>query len=154
MIVWFGNIVFQQRVAQFDFAVAFALNEKVGRRDGIGSRVVILAVDFDDRFGVVFANPVLGFGQHPAGSAGWVANRGDDALAGQNVLVGFQQHVDHQPDHFAWREVVPSGFVGGFVKSPDQVLEQQPHRDVVDLLGTQVDVNELGNDQVQPIRLG
>src|SRR5690606_7333011 len=91
--------------------------------------------------------------QHAAGAAGRVADGDDDPGLGEHTGGGFQQQVDHELDHFARGEVIASRFVGGFVEAPDQVFEHQTHGDVVDALGVQVELGELGDHLIQAIRL-
>ena len=67
--------------------------------------------------------------------------------------VGREQQVDHQPDDFARSEVVAGRLVRGFVESPDQVLEDQPHLMVRHGVRVQVDLGELRDDQEQPVGL-
>ena len=140
-----GKAIVDQGVAEFDAAVALALDQQVGGGDGIRARVVVLAIDLDRGLLVVGADPVLRLGQHAAGAAGGVADGDDDAGLGEHAGVGLQQQVDHELDDFARGEVIAGRFVGGFVEAPDQVLEHQTHGDVVDLAGVQVDLGELGN---------
>ena len=57
-------------------------------------------------------------------------------------LVAGQHQVDHQVDDVARREVLAGVLVQRLVELADQLLEDRPHRRVVDLVGVQVDVLE------------
>ena len=57
--------------------------------------------------------------EHAAGPAGWVAHRSNNAFRRQNVLVRFEQQVDHKANHFAWRKVITCRLVGCFIEPPD-----------------------------------
>ena len=46
---------------------------------------------------------------------------------GENVVVWFEEQVDHEADDFARREVVARRLVGGFVEPADEVLEDVAH---------------------------
>jgi hypothetical protein len=70
------------------------------------------------------------------------------------VVVLDEQQVDHQPNDFARREVLPGGLVGEFGELADQFLEHGAHLRVADGLRVQVDVGELLGDQVQQPGLG
>ena len=120
---------------------------------GVGARVVVLPEDLDRGLFVVGANPVLRLGQHTAGAAGRIADGDDDTGLGEHAGVGFQQQVDHEQDDFARGEVIAGRFVGGFVEAADQVLEHQPHGDVVDFARVQVDLGELSDHLVEAIGL-
>ena len=49
--------------------------------------------------------------------------------------------------------MITSRFVRGFVEPPDQILEHQPHGDVVHPVRVEVDLAELGDNLVEPVRL-
>ena len=57
-------------------------------------------------------------------------------------LVAGQHQVDHQVHDVARREVLAGVLVERLVELPDQLLEDRPHRGVVDLVGVEVDVLE------------
>ena len=85
---------------------------------------------------------VLGDGQHSARPAARVADRQHRAPLAHPHLVAGQQEVHHQVDDIAGREVLARVLVQRFVELPDQLLEDRPHRGVVDLVGVQVHVLE------------
>ena len=91
--------------------------------------------------------------QHSAGAAGGVVQRLHDALGTQNLAVGREQQIDHQPDHFARREVVAGRLVRCFVEAPDHVFKDQAHVVIGYGVGMQVDVGELPDHQVEPVGL-
>ena len=68
-------------------------------------------------------------------------------------MSGSKQQVDHEPDHFARGEVVTGRLVRRLVEAPDQVLEHQPHGDVVHPFGVQVHFGELGNHLIEAVGL-
>lgn len=61
--------------------------------------------------------------------------------------------MDHQPDHFARREVVARGLVCELVEAADQVIEDPTHLLVRRGLRVQVHVAELGDDEEEEVRL-
>ena len=77
----------------------------------------------------------------------------DDALGGQDVVVRDEEQVDHQADDLAGREVLAGLLVADLGEPPDQLLEDVAHLDVGHRVGVQVDLAELGDDQVEPVGL-
>ena len=49
--------------------------------------------------------------------------------------------------------MIARGLVGQFVEAADEVLEEQPHVVVADVVGVQVQVAELGDDEVEEVGL-
>ena len=93
---------------------------------------------------------LFGDRQHSAGASGGVVDRSDDAGLSQGLVVLGEQQVHHQPDRVPRGEVLTSGLVRGLGELSDQVLEEVPHVGVGDRLWVEVDLGELGHDQVQP----
>jgi hypothetical protein len=62
-----------------------------------------------------------------------------------------EKNMDHQPNDFARREVVASRFVGQFIKTADEVLENQPHLLVGHSVRVEVDVAEFGHHQIENV---
>ena len=102
---------------------------------------------------MVLAQVVLRLGQHAAGAAGRVEQLAHRAGRGEQLVVVDEQDVHHQPDDFARREVVARGLVGQFVEAADEVLEDEPHLLVRHRVRVQVHVAELGDDEVEDVRL-
>jgi hypothetical protein len=71
----------------------------------------------------------------------------------EQLIIVDEQDVHHQPDDLARREVVARGLVGQLIEAPDEVLEDQPHLLVRHCVRVQVHVAELGNDEVENVRL-
>jgi hypothetical protein len=63
-----------------------------------------------------------------------------------------EQQVDHQADHLARGEVLTRRLVGQLGEAPDQLLIQVAHLQVGHLVGVQIDLGELGHDQVEQPR--
>ena len=102
---------------------------------------------------MVLAQVVLRFGQHAAGAAGRVEQLAHRAGRGEQLVVVDEQDVHHQPDDLARREVVARGLVGQLVEAADEVLEDEPHLLVRHRVRVQVHVAELGDDEVEDVRL-
>ena len=92
--------------------------------------------------------------QHAARAGGGVVDGAHDAGLGQRLVVLDEQQVDHQPDDFAGREVLPGGLVGDFGELADQLLEHEAHLRVVDRVRVQVDAGELLGDLIEQVGLG
>ena len=129
------------------------LDEQVGGGDGEGALVVVLAEDPELRLGVVLVQVALRLGQHAAGATRRVEELADGAGAGQQVVVVNEEQIDHEADDVAGGEVIACGLVGQFVEAADEVLEDQPHVVVRDVVGVQVHVAELGDDEVEDVGL-
>ncbi len=129
------------------------LHQHVGRRGGEGALVVVLPINVEPGRAVVLAQVVLRLGQHAAGAAGRVEQLAHGAGRGEQLVVVDEQDAHHQPDDFARREVVARGLVGQFVEAPDEVLEDEPHLLVRHRVRVQVHVAELGDDEVEQVRL-
>ncbi len=147
------ELVVDQGVAVFNTAALETLDQQVGGGNSVGSRVVVLTEDAHGGAVVVGAYPVLRLGEHAASAAGRVADGDDDPLLGEYVTVGLQQQVDHEADDLARGEVVTRGLVGRLVEAPDQVLEHQPHGDVVHHAGMQIDFRKFGDHQIEAVGL-
>ena len=133
--------------------VVHLLHQHVGRSGGEGALVVVLPVDVEPGRRVVLAQVVLRLGQHAAGAAGRVEELAHGAGRGEQLVVVDEQDVHHQPDDLARREVVAGGLVGQLVEAADEVLEDQPHLLVRHRIRVQVHVAELGDDEVEDVRL-
>jgi hypothetical protein len=133
--------------------VVHLLHQHVGGRGGEGALVVVLPVDVELGRAVVLAQVVLRLGQHAAGAAGRVEQLAHGAGRGEQLVVVDEQDAHHQPDDLARREVVARGLVGQFVEAPDEVLEDEPHLLVRHRVRVQVHVAELGDDEVEDVRL-
>lgn len=95
-------------------------------------------------------NELFGFRQHPAGAAGRIIDRAEDARP-VNVLLARIDEVRHQADDFARGEVVAGLFVRLFVEPHHQMLEQVSHLQIVDVVGVQVHVRHRLHDGEKPI---
>ena len=102
---------------------------------------------------MVLAQVVLRFRQHAAGAAGRVEQLAHRTGRGEEFVVIDEQDAHHQPDDLARREVVARGLVREFVEAPDEVLEDQPHLLVRHRARVQIDIGELGDDEVEDVRL-
>ena len=102
---------------------------------------------------MVLAEVVLRLRQHAASPAGGIEQLADRAGGGEQPVVLDEQDAHHQPDDLARREVVARGLVGQLVEAPDEVLEYEPHLLVRHRVRVQVDVAELGDDEVEDVRL-
>jgi hypothetical protein len=67
------------------------------------------------------------------------------------MLVWFQQQVDHESDHLARGKVVTRCLIGSFIETPDEVLKEETHGDVVYPPGVQVHLGKLGDDEIQAV---
>ncbi len=133
--------------------VVHLLHQHVGRRSGEGALVIVLPVDVEPGGAVVLAQVVLCFRQHAAGAAGRVEQLAHRTGRGKQLVVVDEQDAHHQADDLARREVVASGLVGQFVEAADEVLEDEPHLLVRHRVRVQVYVAELGDDEVEDVRL-
>ena len=68
-------------------------------------------------------------------------------------LSGAEEQVDHQADDLARGEVVAGLLVAGLIEAPDKFLEDVAHLDVGHLVRVQVDLAELGDEEIQAVRL-
>lgn len=87
--------------------------------------------------------------QHPAGTAARIAHREHDARFRDPLPVAGQHEIDHQVNHVARREVLARILVQPLVELPDQLLEDRPHRRIVDRVRMQIDVLEPFHDLEQ-----
>src|ERR1700722_6406112 len=71
----------------------------------------------------------------------------------KQLVIVDKQNANHQPDHLARREVVACGLVSKFVEATDEVLKDQPHLLIRHRARVEVHVRELGNDEVEDVRL-
>jgi hypothetical protein len=92
--------------------------------------------------------------EHSASSGGRVVERPDHTWLRQPGVVLDEEEVDHQPDHFARREVLAGRLVRQLCEPPDQVFEHPAHVGVADDVRVQVDVRELLGDEIQKAGLG
>ena len=100
------EVVLGEGVAVGDVGGVLALEHHVGAADRIGLGIQLLAEDLQPGVRVEAAQMVLGDRQHPAGTAGRVTQRLDDAGLGENVCVIDEQQVHHEPDDLARGEVL------------------------------------------------
>ena len=117
--------------------------------------VVILAEDLQSGVGVQLAQVLLAHAQacRPCRRPDLQRLRTDALGAQASAESGVKQEIHHQPDDFARSEMVTGRLVGGFVESPDEVLEDQPHLMVRHFVRVQVDLGELLDDKEQPVSL-
>ena len=130
------------------------LDEQVGLRDRPRLGIHLLAEEMDigagvDRRSDEVAIPshanrdvILRDREHPARAATGIVDGKDHAAPAEATLVAGQHQVHHQVHHVARREVLAGVLVEGLVELADQLLEDRPHRRVVDPVGVQVDVLE------------
>ena len=134
-------LVLRQRAAERDVvgvAAGRILHEQIrlGHRPRLG--VHFLAEEVRLHAGHV----LLRDQQHAARAAARVVHRADDALRAESAGVTGQHQIHHQVDHVARREVFTRILVERFVELPQQLLEDRPHRRVVDDVRVQIDVLE------------
>ena len=89
--------------------------------------------------------------KHTAGAAGRVEQGKRLVRRRQHIIIGAEQQIDHQPHYFTRRIVVASGRIVGLIEAADQILEQQPHLNIADRFGMQIDLGKATDDQVQHI---
>ncbi len=140
-------------------------HEEVRFGDGPGFRVDLLTEQVDvglridgraDDLAVVpdaHRDVLLGDHEHPAGAAARVVDRTDDPGTPDFGLIARKHEIHHQVDDVAWSEVLARVLVQGLVEPPDQLLEDHPHRGVVDLVRVQVHVLEPLEDLEQEASL-
>ena len=133
--------------------VVYLLHKHVGGGGGEGTLVVVLPVNIESGRRVVLAQVVLRLSQHAAGAAGGVEELAHGAGRGEDLVILDEQDVHHQADDLARGEMVAGGLVGQFVKTADEVLEDQPHLVVWHRIRVQVHVAELGDDEVEDVCL-
>ena len=127
-----------ESVAEDDVGGVFVLDQHVRATDGPGLVVVFLAKKLKMCLWVLVENQPRGFGEHSACSARWIVDPTENAWLIDILLPGIDQ-VRHETDDFAWREVVPRLFVGLFVETHHQMLEQIAHLEVVDPVRVKID---------------
>ena len=120
-------MVLGEGVATRNVAGFLPLEHHVRAADGVGLVIQLLAEDREPSLGVEVTEMVLGHREHPAGAAGGVVEGPNDARLGQCVLILDEEQVDHQPDHLARGEVLPSGLVGELREPADQLLVDVAH---------------------------
>ena len=140
-----------QGIAEDHVVDVFALDHQVGTANGEGFRVVFLSEQFDVGLVVFFQNSVFRFRENTAGAAGGIVDF-DDFSGFIDVFFTGEKQLDHQLDDFAGREMIPGFFVGLFVETPDQILENVAHRDIGNTLGMKIDIGDRFDDFVQAIR--
>jgi hypothetical protein len=101
----------------------------------------------------VLAQVALRLGQHAAGAAGRVEQLAHGAGRGEQLVVVDEEDAHHEADDLARREVVAGGLVGEFVEAADEVLEDEPHLLVRHEFGCRSTSAELGDDEVEDVRL-
>jgi len=114
--------------------LALALEQEVGLADGVGLGVDLLAVEVrGDLLAVRPGEPLerlFPHGEHAAGAAGGVVEEVRPRL--DPVGDGEEDQVGHQLDGVAGRPVLPGLLVVLLVEPADQLLEDGPHRVVVE----------------------
>ena len=131
--------IFREGIAENDVVRFLPFDEHVGSAGGPGVIIPVLTVHDGRRVAVEFADVFLGFGEHPAGSAGWIVDRFDDVTFVE-IFFGSEQEIDHQPDDFAGGKVFPGFFIGLFGPDPDQFFENVAHLDIVDCFRREIDL--------------
>ncbi len=148
-----GEGVVGERVAEVDMLGVLPLDEHVRLADGVGLVVELLAEERQLAGGVHLGQGIGGYRQHPAGAGGGVVQRTHRARLGERLVVAGEENVDHEADDLARGEVLPGGLVGGFREAPDELLEDQSHRFVGDLVRVQVHCGELLHQHEQQVLL-
>ncbi len=123
----------------------------VGAADCVGLFVELLAVDLEPRCRIERAQVVLGNGQHAPGATRRVEDGSDDARLGEHVGVLGEQQVDHQSNDFAGSEVLTRRLVGELGEPTDELLVEVAHLEVRHLVWVEIDLGELGHDQVEQV---
>ncbi len=72
-----------------------------------------------------------------------------DTLMPDAIFVSRQKQVHHEMNDITRREVFAGVFIEGFVELPDQLLEDCPHRRVIDDIRVEVHVLEALQDLKQ-----
>ena len=138
-----------QGIAENDVRDLFVLDHQVRAANGVRLRVVFLAkklkVCAGIEAGLFVTNQLVRFGQHATGAAGGIVDIDDLAILVHKIVMG-EQNADHQPDDFAWREVITGLFVGLFVETTNQVFEQIAHLDVRDAVRMEIDGRNFFDD--------
>ena len=105
--------------------LALALQQQVGRADGVGLGVHLLAVQVRGNvlaaLGRQLAQRLFCDGEHPAGAAGAVVEQVGARL--ELVGDGEEDEPRHEPHHVARREVLAGLLVVLLVEAADQLLE-------------------------------
>ena len=114
--------------------LALALQQQVGRANGVGLGVDLLAEQVSGDVLAVLGRELpqrlLGDGQHAAGAAGAVV---EQVGAGLDLLGdGQEDELRHQPHRVARRPVLARLLVVLLVEAPDQLLEDRAHAVVVE----------------------
>ena len=148
-----GEQVVREGVAALDVGGVLALGDHVALADGVGLVVDLLPIEVQAGVGVAGLEVLISDREHPAGACGGVIDGPDDALLGQRVAVLGEHEVDGEADGVAGGEVLTGGLVGGFGELTDEFLEEVAHLGVGDCVGVEVDVGELGDDDVEPVVL-
>jgi len=143
-----------ERVALADRVRAPALDQQVGLAEGVGGVHQLLAVDGDLDVGVQLLERVLGDQQHAAGTGGGVVDGAQRVLPGQGVLVGREQHVDHELDRVAGGVERTGGLPLLVEGAVHDVLEDVAHGGVFDVGGAERQRREVLDDGVEPVRGG
>ena len=114
--------------------LALALQQQVGRADGVGLGVDLLAEqvrgDVLAALGRKLAQRLFGDGEHPAGAAGAVVEQVGAGL--ELVGDGQEDELRHQPHGVARRPVLARLLVVLLVEAADQLLEDRAHPVVVE----------------------
>ena len=142
-----------QRVARDDVGDILPFDEHVGLADRVAFVVQLLAEHRQAGLGVEVRKVLARDRQHAARARRRVVDRAHDAGLGQHVVVLDEEEVDHEADDFARREVLSGRLVREFRELADQLLEDEAHLRVADLVRVEVDVRELLGDLIEQLRL-
>jgi hypothetical protein len=96
-------------------------------------------------------NPVLRFSQHSTSTTSRIANCDDRTATSENIPIRLHQQIYHQLNHLTRRKVIPRRLIRCLIKSPNQILEYESHRNIVYPVRMQIDLSELSNYQIEPI---
>ena len=146
-----GEGVLAEAVAEADVRGRLVLQHHVGPAHRVRLGVQLLAEGDELARRVELAQVLLGDREHAAGAAGGVEHGAHDARRAQRVVVLDEEEIDHQADDFARGEVLAGRLVGQLGELAEQLLVEVAHLDVGDLVGVQVDLGHLGEDEVEEL---
>ena len=116
----------------------FAFNERVRLADGERLIVDFLPVGDERRGGVELFEIFARNGEHAASAAGGIVERLDGVWRGEHFIVVHEEDVDHEPDDFARRVVLPGVLVAGLGEFADDFFKDVAHFQIGNVVGMEV----------------
>ena len=132
------ELVVGKRVAGADVRGVFAFDERVRLADGECLVVNFLPVGDECRGGVELFEVFARDGEHAAGAAGGIVKRLDGVGRGEHFIVVHEEDVDHEPDEFARRVVLPGILVAGLGEFADDFFKDVSHFQIGNVVGMEV----------------